>query len=212
MARKKSFDDVFDPLRKMRTEEVRPCDHPGCTAAGDHRAPRSPDDLKSYYWFCLDHVQAYNRAWNYYADMDETEIEAQIRFDTQWQRPTWPLGGRGGFDFERRPDGLDDPFEMFVEARAQAQAKRAQQEAPAVRHDREEQALATLNLSPPLTADRLKSRFKELVKKLHPDANGGDKDAEEQLRLVIEAYATLKTTVAVTEPPPTETPTHRHDA
>jgi len=200
MARKKSFDDVFDPLRRMRTDEVRPCDHPGCLAPGDYRAPRSPDDLKSYYWFCLDHVQAYNRAWNYYADMDETEIEAQIRFDTQWQRPTWPLGGRGGFDFERRDDGLDDPFEMFVEARARAQERRARQEAPADRHGREEQALATLELSPPVTPDRLKSRFKELVKKLHPDANGGDKGAEEQLRLVIEAYATLKTTIGAVQP------------
>jgi len=198
MARKKTFDDVFDPLRKMRIEEVRPCDHPGCSQAGDHRAPRSPDDLKSYYWFCLDHVQAYNRAWNYYADMDEEQIEAQIRFDTQWQRPTWPLGQRGGFDFDRRPEGFDDPFEMFVEARAQAQARRARQEAPSIRLGREEKALQTLDLSPPITPDRLKSRFKELVKKLHPDANGGDKEAEEQLRLVIEAYATLKATVLVT--------------
>jgi DnaJ domain len=203
MARKKSFDDVFDPLRRMRNEQVRMCDHPGCGAPGDHRAPRSPDDLRSYYWFCLDHVQAYNRAWNYYADMDEDEIEAQIRFDTQWQRPTWPLGRRGGFDFERRSDGLEDPFEMFAEARAQAQAGRARHEAPAVRHGREKQALETLELSPPVTAERLKSRFKELVKKLHPDANGGDKDAEERLRLVIEAYAMLKSTVAVSEPPAT---------
>jgi len=200
MARKKSFDDVFDPLRRMRSDEARPCDHPGCAGPGDFRAPRSPDDLKSYYWFCLDHVQAYNRAWNYYADMDEEEIEAQIRFDTQWQRPTWPLGGRGGFDFERREDGFDDPFEMFVEARARAQERRDRQEEPSVMLGREAAALATLELSPPVTPDRLKSRFKELVKKLHPDANGGDKEAEEQLRLVIEAYATLKTTVGAKAP------------
>jgi hypothetical protein len=200
MARKKSFDDVFDPLSRMRSDEVQHCDHPGCREPAGYRAPRSPDDLKSYYWFCLDHVQAYNRAWNYYADWDEEEIEAQIRFDTQWQRPTWPLGGRGGFDFEHRPDSLEDPFEMFVEARARAQEQRARQEAPATLRGLEEQALATLDLAPPVTQDRLKSRFKELVKKLHPDANGGDKTAEEQLRLVIEAYATLKTMARASGP------------
>jgi len=200
MARKKSFDDVFDPLSRMRTVEVRLCDHPGCAQSGEYRAPRSPEELRNYYWFCLDHVQSYNRAWNYYSDMDEGEIEAQIRFDTQWQRPTWPLGGRGAFDYDRQPDGFEDPFEMFVEARARAHERRARQETPATLRSREEQALATLGLVPPVTAEQLKSRFKELVKKLHPDANGGDKQAEESLRLVIEAYATLKTTVRASGP------------
>ena len=200
MARKKSFDDVFDPLSKMRTVEVRHCDHPGCVQSGDYRAPRSKEDLTSYHWFCLDHVQAYNRAWNYYAEMDEDEIEAQIRFDTQWQRPTWPLGGRGAFDYERRDEGFEDPFEMFVEARARAHERRARQETPATLRSREELALAMLDLDSPVSLEKLKARFKELVKKLHPDANGGDKQAEEQLRLVIEAYAALKTTARTNEP------------
>jgi hypothetical protein len=50
---------------------VRLCDHPGCEAGGDYRAPRSRLELNHYYWFCLDHVRGYNAAWNYYAGMND---------------------------------------------------------------------------------------------------------------------------------------------
>ncbi len=73
---------------------VRLCDHPGCDAGADFRAPRSRLELDRYYWFCLEHVRAYNSAWNYYRGMSETEIESEIRYDTVWQRPTWKLGQR----------------------------------------------------------------------------------------------------------------------
>ncbi len=75
---------------------MRLCDHPGCECGGDFRAPRSRLELDRYYWFCLEHVRAYNLAWNYYAGMSEPEIEAEIRRDTVWQRPSWKLGERHG--------------------------------------------------------------------------------------------------------------------
>lgn len=195
MARKKkTFEDVFDPLKRMRSSDGRLCDHPGCERPGEHRAPKSPDNLNSFYWFCLDHVQAYNRAWNFYAGMTPEEIEKQIQFDTIWNRPTWPLGSNPRIDFLLR-EGSGDPFRLFEEERAGARADRA----PAMEPDRplgpEARALRTMGLSRPVTADQLKARFKELVKKLHPDSNGGDKAAEERLRLVIEAYAILRATV-----------------
>ncbi len=190
MARKKSFDDVFDPLRKFRPKSVRFCDHDRCTEHELYRAPKAPDDLHSYYWFCLKHVQAYNKSWNYYADMTADEIEAQIKFDTIWQRPTWPLGGNPGDKSGPRPEDVDDPFDLFGEERASTNG--STRGASFGTAGRELQAMATLGLTPPLSLSQLKSRFKELVKKLHPDANGGDKQAEDRLRLVIEAYAILK--------------------
>src|SRR3954447_8494452 len=88
------------PIDPVLTAEpalpVRPCDHPGCEAGGDFRAPRSRLELDRYYWFCLEHVRAYNVAWNYYAGMSQSEIEAEIRRDTVWQRPSWKLGERHG--------------------------------------------------------------------------------------------------------------------
>ena len=70
------------------------CDHPGCQAQGEFRAPRSRTELTRFYWFCLEHVREYNAAWNYYADMDEAAIEAEIRKEIVWQRP--PSAVRSG--------------------------------------------------------------------------------------------------------------------
>ena len=47
-------------------------------------------------------------------------------------------------------------------------------------------------IEPPLTPVRLKARYKVLVKLHHPDAHGGDKVAEEKLKIINQAYATLK--------------------
>ena len=43
-----------------------------------------------------------------------------------------------------------------------------------------------------LSDGEIKSRFKELVKRHHPDANGGDRASEDKLREIIEAYNYLK--------------------
>jgi DnaJ domain len=164
---------------------ARLCDHPGCAAGGDYRAPRSRDRLDVFYWFCLDHVRDYNARWNYYAGMSATEIEAEIRNDTVWQRPTWPLGGRAGLRFGTRVRdfglfGFEDE-----EGHDRAAAKRPLTE--------QERALAVFDLALPLTLVSLKARYKELVKRHHPDAHGGDKEAEERLKVINQAYSTLKT-------------------
>jgi hypothetical protein len=74
----------------------RSCEWPGCTGEGEFRAPLSRDQLDQYRWFCLDHVREYNRSWDYYRGMSQAEIEADLRRDTVWQRPTWaaPASGR----------------------------------------------------------------------------------------------------------------------
>ena len=100
------------------------CEHPGCAEAGLFRAPRDRT-LRQFLWFCLPHVRAYNRAWDYYKGMGPTEIEAHLRDDTAWQRPTWPLGrlgGAGRFD----PEILRDPLGVLRDARRRgAPARRA---------------------------------------------------------------------------------------
>ena len=167
---------------------------PGCEAACEFPAPRSRENLRAYRWFCLEHVRAYNANWNFYAGMDEAAIERQIRADTTWWRPTWPLGfsGRGARDGRV---WFADSLGLFGEEGPPWQRRAAEQEPPrkpARVPTAEEQALAVLDLSPPVTRKRVKARYLELVKQLHPDANGGDKAAEERLKLVNRAYSTLK--------------------
>jgi len=184
----------IDPIVTAEPElPIRPCEHPGCEAGGDFRAPRSRLELNRYYWFCLEHVRAYNLAWNYYAGMSDSEIEAEIRRDTVWQRPSWRLGERhgpgprihdgfgfyagNGHDRGRRGNGHSGGQARDAAARAASAC---------------EQALAVFDLEPPLTPVRLKARYKVLVKQHHPDAHGGDKAAEEKLKIINQAYATLK--------------------
>lgn len=168
----------------------RACDHPGCEARGDFRAPKSRLDLRDYYWFCLEHVRAYNSAWNYYAGMSDREIEAELRSDTVWQRPSWRLGQRHGPAHAGR---LHDVFGLFTGGNARRNGDRAHPNGAAERaRSACEQALAVFEIEPPVTPGRLKARYKALVKLHHPDAHGGDKAAEEKLKIVNQAYATLK--------------------
>ena len=183
------LDPTLDPVADA---PVRLCDHPGCLAGGDFRAPKSRLDLHDYYWFCLDHVRAYNSAWNYYAGMSDAEIEADIRHDTVWQRPSWRLGDRHGPGYAER---IRDPLGVFSEhSDGTGPRRRANGSNDPARRvlSAREQALAVFEIEPPFTMVHLKARYKTLVKLHHPDAHGGDKAAEEKLKIINQAYATLK--------------------
>jgi hypothetical protein len=180
--------------------EPRACDHRGCPAAGEFRAPVAPEAEGDYYWFCLDHVREYNKAWNFCAGRSDAEIEAMIRADMVGGRPTWPLGRLGGRSARARFGHFKDSFGLFADEAAAEEAVRAAARERARRKrkaanpaaEKEREALDLMDLTPPVTEDRLKARYKELVKRHHPDANGGDKEAEERLKLINQAYSTLK--------------------
>ena len=185
---------VYEPF-KQPGAKGRICDAPGCQNQASHRAPVSRDNLDRFYWFCLDHVREYNQAWNYYEGMSEDEIEAHRRRDTVWQRPTWPLGQFGAHAFRYDIPIDDDLDELRNRANGGKNGRHGNAETGRPRTEREE-ALAILDLQEPITLTEIKVRYKSLVKKLHPDANGGDTRAEEQLKVINQAYAILKTSFA----------------
>lgn len=167
----------------------RVCNMPGCDAAGEHRAPRSRDNLAEFYWFCLEHVREYNKSWNYCRGMNEQQIELEIRNDTVWRRPTWPLGPRTAaaqrrFEAEWRTHGFG--------FRPDDGASRNGSDGRTGPGTAEQKALRCMDLWPPVNLTQLKARYKELVKQFHPDANGGDKAAEERLKDINDAYRTLR--------------------
>jgi DnaJ domain len=185
---------AIDPIQVAEpAPPARLCDHPGCASGGEFRAPRSRIELDHYFWFCIDHVRSYNSAWNYYAGMNEAEIEAEIRRDTTWQRPTWKLGMRHGPAYEAR---IRDPFGFYngETGKKSGEHRRAGSASDAVSRaaSARDQALAVFDLDPPFTQVSLKARYKVLVKLHHPDAHGGDKAAEEKLKIINQAYTTLK--------------------
>lgn len=162
---------------------------PGCEAEGEYRAPKSRSELRNYWWFCLEHVRAYNSRWDYYKGMTPAEMEAQLRADTAWQRPSWPLGrlGTAAWDEEM----LRDPLRILASGpRQERQPVKASP--PELR-----EPLAALGLSWPTTLEAVKTRYKELAKRHHPDANAGSREAEERLKTINLAYAALRSRLAV---------------
>jgi hypothetical protein len=169
----------------------RCCDLPGCGATGEYRAPKSRRNLREYWWFCLEHVRAYNSGWDYYKGMSPAEMERDLRADTTWQRPSWPLGRLGSSAWT--DETLRDPLRILA-----GLDKPGSHRTETTPGDLRE-PLAALGLSWPTTLEAVKSRYKELAKRHHPDANGGSRDAEERLKTINLAYAALRTRL-VTEP------------
>jgi hypothetical protein len=165
-------------------EYMHTCEWPECREHGAHRAPHSRQKLRSFRWFCLLHIREYNKGWNYYEGMNEAEVEADVRLDTVWRRPSWRMGTAR---FPSSADGLNDPFGLFEGQDGETKPTWRSPEA---------EAMAVLDLSGPFTAADLKARYKKLVKRHHPDANGGDKACEERFKQISPAYETLMDSLA----------------
>ncbi|MEQ9123867.1 MAG: J domain-containing protein [Alphaproteobacteria bacterium] len=197
---------ILDPMRKRTSEAFasagfgetrqeaapRGCDAPGCAAEGCYPAPRDRARPRPYLYFCLDHVRAYNAGWDYYRGMTASEIDADRRLDVVWRRPTWALGG----DPRRRATAefvFDDPLGAFTDVADDGgetpSRPRARRYPPASAEARAQRAM---DLGDDFDLSELKMRYKVLVKRWHPDANGGSPEAEERLKAINDAYRTLK--------------------
>ncbi len=170
---------------KSRGPQTRTCDMPGCPDQGEHKAPRDRT-LSSHYWFCLTHVQDYNKAWDYFSGMSQTEIEDHIVRSMLWDRPTKRFDG-----FAVLEENLHRKAWQTYNYTEKDPPKH--NEKPQIeRTSPEFQALAIMGLEPPLTMKQIKARYKELAKKHHPDVNNGDPASEELLKSINMAYTILK--------------------
>jgi curved DNA-binding protein CbpA len=166
-----------------RPVKLRLCDHPLCGQAGDFRAPKSREQLNDYYFFCLDHVRNYNKAWDYFSGLSPDEVEAYTRDATVWERPSWPLGQWGVNERQLRDKAMRDIFGDSGE-----DTPKPAPPMPLAERD----ALIALELTPPVTFIAIKAQYRLLVKKYHPDLHGGDRDIEEKFKNVSQAFATLR--------------------
>ncbi len=195
---------IRPPGDEPEPEDVR-CDWADCVGAGECKAPKGPNRLRDYYMFCPRHAAEYNKSWNYFAQMTEEQVRAHQKADAYGQRPTWNMrsdsgdrirqaarlrrGGRGG-PTGGAAGGFYDAFDLF----GGAQQTRKPQDP---RHDPtlgklEAKALEALGFEGRTPLDEIRTRYAELVKRFHPDANGGDRSTEARLQQVIHAYKTLK--------------------
>ena len=185
-----------DKDRRLRAQ-CPACEWPNCKAPGTHRAPKGRMREKEYWQFCLGHVREYNHTYNFFAGMNPDDIARYQREAIVGHRPTWKMGMNGGRPTTRshssrfRPEfgGAQDPFGVFDELGVRRDPGRP--EARTVRNA-ERKALDALGLEADASPQEAKARFKALVKRHHPDANGGDRSTEDRLREIIQAYNYLK--------------------
>ncbi|MEL6167909.1 MAG: DnaJ domain-containing protein [Pseudomonadota bacterium] len=168
----------------------RTCDHPGCSLPGLYRAPKSPDTLDEYYWFCKDHVREYNLKWNFFTGSTEEEFQAQMERDRVWDRPTKPLGKNGDEARAWQRLGVDDPHQILGANATQNPGKSitGTRKLP----PKERRALEILEARDHWTKVEIRKQYKSLVKDLHPDMNGGDRGDEDRLQEVVWAWDQIK--------------------
>lgn len=180
-------------------ESGRVCDKPGCGKPGKFRAPRSAEQLDSFWWFCLDHVREYNLKWNFFQDQSDDDLERQFAADRVWERPTSPFSetvqrrsphteGRAWARF-----GFDDPMELLGEKATlnpggERSGPRPQRRLPPT----ERKALEILDAQDTQTKTEIRQIYKAMVKDLHPDMNGGKRDDEARLTEVVWAWEQIK--------------------
>ena len=180
----------------------KPCEWPDCTKAATARAPKSREQLNSFYEFCQAHAGEYNKSWNFYAGMNEAQVRAAKENEAMTGgRPTWDMkasknsreaaafAAKMGTSNTTGAGSMNDSFGLFGR-RVNEQATKAEDSLRLGKLER--QALTDLDLDFRTDKAGIKARYHELLKRFHPDLNQGDRGAEAKLQRVIKAYKTLK--------------------
>ena len=189
--------NIFDKIRvkpkgnQPVVDHGPPCAKAGCRHRGLHRAPMGRNHEGMFFCFCVDHVREYHATYNYFDGMSDEDVAKYQREAIVGHRPTWAMGvnraAKGHREEGTAPGGFKDSFNMFGGRSADPEVEKPRRSYAATR------ALKTMGLDETADPDTIRAKYKELVKRMHPDANGGDRSSEERLREIIRAYKELKT-------------------
>ena len=171
------------------------CAEAGCDAPGEFRAPlldapvAGRDGPPPFRWLCLDHVRAFNSGYNFFNGMSPDEIHMAQRPYAGWERETRAFTG-GGADRGPRWADFSDPLDAIAACfRREPAAERGDGK---LLSGQDRASLKVLGLNADANRSALRKRYAELVRKLHPDHNGGDRSHETALQNVIAAYQQLR--------------------
>jgi hypothetical protein len=169
------------------------CAVPGCRAPGEYKAPLAPADFDgpgSWRFLCLEHVREHNTKYNYFHGMSPEEISEAQGPLAGWERPSRKFAANGA-DPPPRWSDFSDPLDAI----ATRFGRRSGGE-PSRFNKAERQALSVLGLGDDADRHSVRQRYSQLVRRYHPDKNGGDRAHEARLRAVIEAYQLLRKAAA----------------
>lgn len=170
---------------------TRQCEHAGCQEAGKYRAPKSPDILDDFFWFCKDHIREYNLKWNFFETTTDEEFQEQVDKDRVWERETKPFGRTSDEQRAWARLGINDAHEVLGANATQNPGKSitgSTRKLPPT----ERKALDILEAKDHWTKAEIRKSYKSLIKVLHPDMNGGDRSDEEKLQEVVWAWDQIK--------------------
>ena len=202
-----SNSDIFDSIRiqprgrKKKIEEERAaneCQWEGCSKPGGYKAPAGRGREGQYMNFCIEHVREYNKNFNYFNGLSDDEVTKFQKESAQTgERPTWKMGTRKPEDVDPAKLRATPAWQRNVRSRHTADGKRVPGAAPGGTPVRklkrlEVKALSDLGLKANATPEDVRTQYKALVKKYHPDANGGDRSSEERFRQIIQSYKQLR--------------------
>lgn len=201
-----SHSDIFDKIRikpkgaKKREElqkQANECAWQNCTEPATHKAPMGREHQGHYLYFCLTHVRQYNKNFNYFSGLNEEQI-TQFKFDAKTgNRPTWKISNRKpGEKVDLSSLRAPPSWHNKIRPKYTADGKRIKT-TTATQFTRklrplEIKALKDLNLPANADTSEIIAQYKILVKKNHPDSNGGDRSCEARLQEILAAYKTLK--------------------
>lgn len=169
---------------------VRQCEHEGCNEAGKFRAPKAPDVLDDFYWFCKDHVKEYNLKWNFFNGKTEAEMNAQASKDKVWDRETKDFRDPEARAWARL--GIEDPHQVLGNNATRNPGRNAASGGSRRLPPTERRAIEVLEAKETWSKAEVRKAYKALIKILHPDMNGGDRSQEEQLQEVVWAWDQIK--------------------
>ncbi|NOT71400.1 MAG: J domain-containing protein [Hyphomicrobium sp.] len=197
----KLFDSIRVSGKKDATptrDRSPPCQWKGCEKPGPHRAPMGRGRDGEFYNFCIDHVRQYNHSYNYFDGMSDVEVDEFRKDAITGHRPTWKSGANA-WAHGTRDDGraAEAAGRVGPQATRGPRVYRSSRAATSPEYRRqlkplERKSLRVMDLKDDASKEDIKTKFKELVKLHHPDANGGDSRSEEKLREIIQAYNHLK--------------------
>lgn len=171
----------------------RSCSAGGCDAPGEFRVPGSYlasfDGPGDYRWMCLEHVRAYNAAYDYFSGMSINDIAAAQDHFGGWSQESRAFTATGA-DAPPRWSDFRDPMDALG-ARFRDIRQRAEDRAAGISPE-QRAAFSTLGLSPDSDRRAIRAAYSALVRKYHPDRNGGDRTHEKKLQIVVEAYKCLR--------------------
>jgi hypothetical protein len=170
------------------------CAVPGCNAPGEFKAPQQAanfDGPGTWRFLCLDHVREHNAKYNFFEGMSPEEIQHAQGPLSGWERPSRKFAHNGA-DPPPTWSDFSDPLEAISGRFGHIR----KQEKPSRFGKAERRALSVLGLGEDTGRHELRQRYSLLVRRYHPDKNGGDRSHEGRLGEVIEAYQLLRKSTA----------------